>query len=102
VDAPRQVLRAIPGLTLAEMSDTGVDSLCCGGGGNLETLNPELVAGASRRRLDQALRTGAPTIVSSCQQCERTLANAARRQRARVRVIDLTQIVWQAMKQAAW
>jgi heterodisulfide reductase subunit D len=93
VDAPRQVLRAIPGLTLVE-----ADSLCCGGGGNLESHDPDLAAAAAERRLEQALRTGATTIVSACQQCERTLANAARRQRVRVPVLDLAQIVWRALE----
>ncbi len=32
-DAPRALLRAIPGVELVEMSHTRQDSLCCGGGG---------------------------------------------------------------------
>jgi heterodisulfide reductase subunit D len=97
-EAPRQVLRSIPGLTLVEMRDTRVNSLCCGGGGNLETYDPGLVQAASGRRLAQALETGAGTVVSACQQCERTLALAARRQGARVRVLDLTEIVDEALE----
>ncbi|MGQ9598284.1 MAG: (Fe-S)-binding protein [Anaerolineae bacterium] len=98
VEAPRQVLRSIPGLTLVEMRETRESALCCGGGGNLETYDPELVLAASSRRLAQALETGAQTIVSACQQCERTLAHAVRRQKARLRVLDITEIVAQAVE----
>jgi heterodisulfide reductase subunit D len=98
VEPPRQVLRAIPGLTLVEMRDTGENALCCGGGGNLESYDPELVQAASRRRLAQALETGAQTIVSACQQCERTLAEAVRQQGARLRVLDITEIVCKAIE----
>jgi heterodisulfide reductase subunit D len=97
-EAPRRVLQRIPGLTLVEMSDNREDSLCCGGGGNLETYDPELVDALSARRLAQAQQSGAQIIVSACQQCERTLANASRRQRARLRVLDITEIVWKATK----
>jgi heterodisulfide reductase subunit D len=95
VDAPRRVLNGIPGLELVEMREARQDALCCGGGGNLESVDPGLVQAAAARRLAQALETGAQTIVSACPQCERTLAQAARRQGARIRVVDLTELVWE-------
>ena len=98
-EAPRHVLQSIPGLTLVEMSDCRADSLCCGGGGNLETYDPDLVASISSRRLAQAQRAGAQAIVSACQQCERTLTAAARRERVRLKVMDIVEIVWNALDQ---
>lgn len=96
-DAPRQLLKSIPELSFGEMSDNRQDALCCGGGGNVETFNPDLVAELSRRRLAQALDTEAQVIVSACPQCERTLAAEARREKARVRVMDLVELVWRAL-----
>ncbi len=96
-DAPRRLLESIPELSLREMSDSRQDALCCGGGGNVETFNPDLVSELSQRRLAQALDTEAQVIVSACPQCERTLAAEARRQRARVRVMDLMELVWRAL-----
>jgi heterodisulfide reductase subunit D len=96
-EAPRRVLRSIPQLSLREMSDNQQDALCCGGGGNVETFNPDLVGELSQRRLVQALETEAQLIVSACPQCERTLAAEARRQKARVRVMDLVELVWRAL-----
>ena len=98
-EAPRRVLSSIPGLSLVEMVDNREDALCCGGGGNVETYDPDLVVAISGRRLAQAEQAGAQAIVSACQQCERTLASAARRERARLRVMDIAEIVWKAAGQ---
>jgi heterodisulfide reductase subunit D len=97
-EAPRRVLQGIPGLTLVEMADNREEALCCGGGGNLESYDPGLVASISSRRLAQAQAAGAQAIVSACQQCERTLAAAARRERVRIRVLDIAEIVWNALE----
>jgi heterodisulfide reductase subunit D len=97
-DAPRRVLNSIPGLRLVEMADNRENGLCCGGGGNLETYDSDLVAAISSRRLAQAQAAGAHSIVSACQQCERTLATAARRERVRLRVQDIVEVVWQALE----
>lgn len=92
-DAPRAVLRALPGLELVEMADNREHALCCGGGGNLEAVNPALVAEIAARRIAQAVETGATLLVTPCQQCKRTLATAARKARARLKVLDLNEIV---------
>jgi len=92
-EAPRDVLQAIPGLELVEMADHHENSLCCGGGGNLETYNRELAWALPRRRLKQAQDVGTKYIVVSCQQCKRTLSGAAHREKIRVRVMDLAEVV---------
>ncbi len=92
-DPPRELLRSLPGLELVEMRDRRENAVCCGGGGNLETMDPALAEEAARRRLRQALDTGATAIISACPQCRRTLAGAARRERARLRVWDLAEVL---------
>ena len=104
-ESPRQVLQSIPGLTFVEMSSCGQISDCCGGGGNLESFDPDVVSEVSLRRIDQAYEVNAQVIVSACQQCERTLMAAVRRhegaRRARMQVMDVTGLVWQAVQRAA-
>jgi Fe-S oxidoreductase len=97
-EVPRRVLQAIPGLTLVEMALSHEDALCCGGGGNLEMVDSDLVKDIGRRKLQLALDTGAQTIVSACQQCKRTIAATARAEKTRVRVLDITEFVWRAME----
>jgi heterodisulfide reductase subunit D len=103
-EAPRRVLRSIPGLTFVEMSSSGQISECCGGGGNLESFEPEVLFEVSARRIDRACEAEAQVVVSACQQCERTLTSAVRRheeaKRARMRVMDIAELVWKAMAEA--
>jgi len=96
-DAPRRLIRAIPGVELVEMEDSRQNAMCCGGGGNLESLNPDLSRAIARRRLEQAQAVGAEAIVSACQQCERTLSMAARREKIRLKVMDVVQLLRAAL-----
>jgi Fe-S oxidoreductase len=99
-DEPRYVLQSIPGVELREMVNNRQNSLCCGGGGNVETFSPDTVTEASGRRLRQAQATGARYVISACQQCMRTLFNGARKTKIRVRPLDISQIVLEAVENA--
>jgi Fe-S oxidoreductase len=96
-DAPREILRQVPGYTFVEMQQTREHALCCGGGGDLETFDPDLVQEVSAQRIAQAAEVGANVLVSACPQCVRTLSKAARTQKVRVRVMDVTQFVESAL-----
>jgi heterodisulfide reductase subunit D len=96
-EAPRQILRAIPGVSLVEMDKNRAQSICCGGGGNLEMADPELSGIVARRKLAQIQRTGATTVVTSCQQCVRTIQARARRDKVHLDVKDVTDLVRMAM-----
>jgi heterodisulfide reductase subunit D len=97
-DAPRRIIQAIPGIEFSEMADNRELALCCGGGGDAEMADAELTAAVGKRRIEQAQETGAKVVVSACQQCNRTLAEAARKNRIRVRAMDITEVVWRAMQ----
>jgi len=105
IEAPRRILAQIPGLRLIEMVENRDSSHCCGGGGNLESFAPQVSQAVARSRIRQAAlalslaegAVGAGTLVSACQQCERTLANAARDERIRIRVKDITEVVLEAL-----
>ncbi len=96
--APRRILKAIPGVRLVEMAENQGGSHCCGGGGNLESMDPALSQAIAARRIRQAAETGASVVVSACQQCERTLTAAARAERFRLRVKDIAEIVLEALR----
>ncbi|UCC62687.1 MAG: (Fe-S)-binding protein [Anaerolineae bacterium] len=99
LEAPRRILAQIPGLRLVEMPENRDSSYCCGGGGNLESFAPEMSEAVARKRIQQAAAVGAGTLVSACQQCERTLANAARAERMRIRVKDITEVVLESLEE---
>jgi len=98
-DAPRSVIRSIPGISFAEMEENRRYSHCCGGGGDVAIFNEELVDVVARRRLQQAQATGAQVVLSACQQCERTLMSAARQEKARMRVLDIVELVARVMEE---
>lgn len=99
-DAPREVLSAIPGLEFREMAMNGRDALCCGGGGDVETVDPDIPVGVSARRLAQVEDTGATYVASACQQCERTLQEGARKNRIRIRAVDVVELLWRSIQAA--
>jgi heterodisulfide reductase subunit D len=96
-DAPRNVIRAIPGVTFVEMEHHHEYSLCCGGGGDVEMADADLTAAVARRRIGEAKATEAKVLLSACQQCKRTLAIGARREKVRVRVMDVAELVARQM-----
>jgi len=96
-EAPRKVLKSIPGLTFVEMDSRGETSLCCGGGGNLETFDPDLGAEVAAKRVAEAQVVQAQVLASACPQCERTLTKSTRASKVRIRVMDVAQLVEQAL-----
>ena len=98
-DPPREVLKKISGLELKEMSDSGKDSLCCGGGGGriwMETARGERF---SDLRLEQALDTGAEVLATSCPYCIANFEDSRLTLDAveKIEVKDITEIVWETM-----
>ncbi len=96
-EPPRDLIRRLPGVELVEMRHHGRDALCCGGGGDLEMIDPQLSAAIARKRLDEAVRTGAEAIVTACQQCKRTLLGAARKNKIKMKVLDVGELVWESI-----
>jgi Fe-S oxidoreductase len=97
-DEPRQVIEEMAGIELREMDASREEALCCGGGGDVQIVDESVTAAVADRRLGQAQRTGARVVLSACQQCKRTLMAAARRNKVRVRVMDVAELVWRAME----
>jgi Fe-S oxidoreductase len=68
-DAPRQIIRML-GYELAEMRLNNNFSQCCGGGGGLQAHATETVKETAKRRVREAIDTGAQYISTICPTCE--------------------------------
>lgn len=97
-DAPREIVRMIPGVVPVELQHHHERALCCGGGGNLQGVDPDLAARIARLRAEEIRASGATVVVSACQQCEQMLAAAVRKAGLPVRVLDVSQLILEAME----
>jgi heterodisulfide reductase subunit D len=75
-EAPRNILRAIPGVELVEMPRNRRWSWCCGGGGGVPDAFPDLAKWNAEDRLREAKETGAEMVVTTSAVCRRSFALA--------------------------
>jgi len=96
-DAPREIIQAIEGVELVELAHNCMQSLCCGGGGNLQSVDAGLAGAISAMRVEEIRQTGAKIVVSACQQCEQMLITAIRKAGLKVKVMDISQLILEAL-----
>jgi glycolate oxidase iron-sulfur subunit len=65
-EAPRALLRAIPGLRLVELAES---DLCCGSAGVYNLMEPEIAGRLLERKLDRIAATGAKVVVTGNPGC---------------------------------
>lgn len=98
-EAPRKLLRSVPGVKLVEMAHHGPDSLCCGGGGGRmwQELDGEQKLGEVRIR--EAAATGASVVVTACPYCLIMLEDALKTAdlEGRIKVMDLNELLAQSL-----
>jgi len=70
---PRDLLRAIPGLTLVEVPDAGT---CCGSAGVYNLLQPAAASELGARKAESVQSTGAPLLISANPGCSLQIASA--------------------------
>jgi heterodisulfide reductase subunit D len=75
-EAPRNILRAIPGVELVEMPRNRRWSWCCGGGGGVPEAFPDLAKWNAEDRLREAKETGAELVLTTSAVCLRSFALA--------------------------
>lgn len=68
-DPPRDILKAIPGVTLKEMERNRETGMCCGAGGGLMWMEEETGTRINTARTEQALQVQPSIISSGCPYC---------------------------------
>jgi Fe-S oxidoreductase len=97
-DAPRNVLKSIPGLQLVEMERIREYAWCCGAGGGVKEAYPDFSNWTANERIEEAKSTGAEAIVSACGWCESNFSGAISSKGDKMQVLDIAEIVQMAME----
>jgi heterodisulfide reductase subunit D len=63
-------------------------------------VDADLTAKIARSKIDEALSTGAQAVVTSCQQCVRTMTSCVKRNQIKLDVLDIVQLVRKALNPA--
>lgn len=97
-DPPRELLTKIPGVELVEMERIREYAWCCGSGGGVKSAFSDLALFAAKERCDEALRTGAQALVSTCPFCWRNLSDAIEAYNLNLKMYDLIELLWESME----
>lgn len=96
-DTPRNVIRQVPGVELAEMERIREYSWCCGSGGGVWEAFPDFASWTAAERIGEALSTGAEALVTACPWCERAFKDSVGESGAPIKVYDITELVLLAL-----
>lgn len=92
-EAPRNILKSIPGLKLEEMHRIKEYTWCCGAGGGVIDAFPEFNQWTANERLKEARDTGAAAIATSCGWCMRSFIDTANETGTQVKVYDVIELL---------
>jgi len=92
---PREILKAIPGVKVAEMERNRENSMCCGAGGGMMWLEETQGKRINIERTEQALRLNPTVIGSNCPYCLTMLSDGtkAKEVEEQVKTLDIAEIV---------
>jgi Fe-S oxidoreductase len=103
---PRELIAALPGVTLTEMPRHGSRSFCCGAGGARMWMEESLGTRINSTRTAEAVGTGADTIAVACPFCRVMLSDGLTTQQAAgeasdaIEVVDVAQMLLAAVRRA--
>jgi Fe-S oxidoreductase len=104
-DAPREILKQIPGLELIEMSRSRENGMCCGSGGGLMWVEEEPGKRVNERRIEQVQDTfesvppkpGSRLVASACPFCMTMLEDGLAARKMNVQDRDIAELVADAL-----
>lgn len=92
-DPPREIIQMISGVNFVELRNHRSHSTCCGGGGDLEMFFPNITREIAELKIKEIDETKAEVVLSACQQCKRTLALSAKKQKKKFKLLDLSELI---------
>lgn len=96
-EPPRRVIKKIKGIQLKELQKNRELAMCCGGGGDLEILDPQLTEDISKALVEETHESGAETVITACQQCKRVIKTGVTKLGKDLKVKDIAELVLENM-----
>jgi len=93
IEEPREVLRAIPGLTLLEFERHGLNSRCCGSGGAARKVFHENAIAMGRLTIDEAVAKKADRLILSCPACYAKVNEAMQGYDKQIKITDIMELL---------
>ncbi len=92
---PRQIIKNIPDIKMVEMERHRDNSFCCGGGGGHMWLEEQSGRRINELRTEQAMETGAQTVVTACSFCLQMFDDGIKAKAAeeKLKVMDIAELV---------
>ncbi|MCL4377353.1 MAG: (Fe-S)-binding protein [Actinobacteria bacterium] len=92
-EEPRELIKMIPGTTFVEMENNRINATCCGGGGNIEAVDKELSENIAGVKAKEIIKTGADIVITSCQQCVRTILQSLKKENSKMKAMDISELI---------
>ncbi|MCI0765284.1 (Fe-S)-binding protein [Bacillus sp. TL12] len=94
-EAPRNILKAIPGVNVVEMERNRETGMCCGAGGGLMWMEETTGSRINVARTEQALATSPSIIGTGCPYCLTMISDGtkAKEVEEQVQTLDITEIL---------
>lgn len=91
MDAPRDLIKSVPGIRLEEMAHNRENGLCCGTSAwmNCSSCSKEI----QKTRLSEAVDSGADTLVTACPKCRLHLSCALRDTDFTIKIRDINDLL---------
>ncbi|MFX1374710.1 MAG: (Fe-S)-binding protein [Promethearchaeota archaeon] len=96
-NAPRDVLKKIPGLKFIEMERNKEFSYCCGAGGGVKSAFPKFAIKTAKTRIEEAEDTGAAIITSACPFCSTNLKDGINEKDSKLKFYDISEVLLMAL-----
>ncbi len=92
----REVIRAIPGVTLIEMKDA---DQCCGFGGVMRVTHRSASDAIADVKAENIVATKADAVVTGCPSCHMQIADALRRKGSAIEALHTLQLLQEALQE---
>jgi Fe-S oxidoreductase len=94
-EPPREILKAIPGVTLVEMERNRTNGMCCGAGGGMMWMEENKGQRVNVARTEQALAVSPSVIGSGCPYCLTMLSDGTKTKEVEddVKTLDIVEIL---------